>query len=460
MGGAIMGIAEARAFQAWVNSCQQAVNGAEQALRASPPPTLSRDRRFYSAAANRRAYARLGARSGRVIVRRTHNLAALNRIRQPIVSARNEADNIRSLAIGLRPITQMNGFAELRALVMQDLASNPRMSGIDIDEILTDMAPRRIFSKANGVLDMASAAIEAHAVSQLASINGALWATVVSSLWRSARNPSPVDIDEILTVASTTLEKGWEDLRQAFKSDRLNVVTFAALALRRTAARQLVGPIPRAAGAIAAGQSPAETVAISIGECARELFTAFAAGSLIAWETGWGRNWPRMASWCDTARNTRSASMPFKRKPVLTTNQLSSRRDGSIVTVNGSIVSLTITHRGRKAISIATLQDDQGLVELVVPYIKMDSGGMVPGCFARAVGIWRRANPETGRPGLLVDRLAASEARGLAQAARFLIADVASPWPHNLNLAWSLKPGSNGAVNLLRHGTWHDSGRQ
>jgi hypothetical protein len=199
--------------------------------------------------------------------------------------------------------------------------------------------------------------------------------------------------------------------------------------------------------------------ALALAELARWELTASAVGAAVAWAAGAGVRSPQWRAWTNEAAAATGSRAAFPRPRDAAIDGLAGRRDGSRVTVTGRVTSVDIAHRRGKAISTVVLDDGTGAVDCVLSYIKVDSGGLKVDGAARLTGSWARVVPDTGGPGILLDRLAQSDARSFPQRARLAIAPEASPWPHQLNAAWTLEPGREGAANLLRYGTWYASGR-
>jgi len=128
------------------------------------------------------------------------------------------------------------------------------------------------------------------------------------------------------------------------------------------------------------------------------------------------------------------------------------------VAVAGMVSSLAITHMGRKAISHAELTDaGQRSVGITLPYIKLDSGGVVPGASVRVVGDWRpTVEWLDGASGLVINQRNVGDLSRtywqdwVTEALRYTF----EPSPHGLEMSWSWEPGPDGAGNQLRFGTW------
>ena len=126
--------------------------------------------------------------------------------------------------------------------------------------------------------------------------------------------------------------------------------------------------------------------------------------------------------------------------------------------MEGTVSSLAITHRARKAVSVAELTGGgERSARIALPYIKLNSGGVVPGASVRVVGNWRRTLEWVGGGGALV-----VDQRNVGDLSRTYWQDWVTdalrytfePSPHGLEISWSWEPGPDGAGNQLRFGTW------
>jgi hypothetical protein len=120
------------------------------------------------------------------------------------------------------------------------------------------------------------------------------------------------------------------------------------------------------------------------------------------------------------------------------------------------VAAVDIRHLGRKAISTVTIEQDGASIAAVLPFIKADSGGMVPGAWCRVAGTWRNASSEAAGPALEIDRQALRDLarEGWHEAISVGVSSVFTAVPHGLAAEWSWQPGTDGAGNQLRYGTW------
>lgn len=132
-------------------------------------------------------------------------------------------------------------------------------------------------------------------------------------------------------------------------------------------------------------------------------------------------------------------------------------KQGEKVAIEGRLADLTIVHRARKAISTASVVDADGnKATIVLPYIKLDSGGIVNSSWVKVNGIWSARSNETGQPGLMIDRLNFDDL-GKASWSHWATRElypIFTAVPHGLAAEWSWEPGVEGPGNQLRYATW------
>jgi len=93
-----------------------------------------------------------------------------------------------------------------------------------------------------------------------------------------------------------------------------------------------------------------------------------------------------------------------------------------------------------------------------MPYIKLDSGGMVEGAYAKVAGVWLASNYEAdGLPALDIDRVdytGISKTNWLAWLT-LQLRPVFQPIPNSLNTSYSWEAGSSGAISPIRYNTFN-----
>jgi len=231
------------------------------------------------------------------------------------------------------------------------------------------------------------------------------------------------------------------------------------LAVARTAGARAKRELLRLARVAARTAKPAErTRAIAVGDAIREALVVRTAARLVGWLAGWPAGAPAARNWYAAATKLRAGSAERLAAPV--TIQRIERNpagfDGRTITVAGTVVSVDIRHRARKPISAAVLADGDAQVQIGIPHIKLDSGGLVPGSHAVVRGTFHlRAKDFTGPVLILEQRQLVEDGRKFwLDWLRAEVQPFIAPVPHNLTIRPSWVAGKNGAANLLRYGTW------
>lgn len=217
----------------------------------------------------------------------------------------------------------------------------------------------------------------------------------------------------------------------------------------------------------------------SVGEIRRHARFALGAAELIrdgtlarvvGLETRWcaqlGDESRALRSWRDAATELELRSA--LREP--TTRSISSlranprRRDNEDISVIGQVASVgerRIGAGGAKLVSTISIDDGTGnAVDVVLPHIHLDSGGLVSGCWARVSGVWRASSAEHGgSPALEARRLplGALATESFREYARHRVRDRYEPIAHGLDLAFSWTPGTDGPGNQIRYDTMRAS---
>jgi hypothetical protein len=170
------------------------------------------------------------------------------------------------------------------------------------------------------------------------------------------------------------------------------------------------------------------------------------------------------------AEQKRAGSLPLKTlspggKP-LTLKKLLSDPDGwhgEIVAVDGEVEALkTEVKRGKATSNFKLVDPASGLaINVFVPYIRIDSTGLVDECGLHLVGQWLKYDRESRQNNTLhIDRISFSkQAKGSwldYQTSK--IRSFFDYLPHNLNMEWSWQSGVPGAVNQLFHTTIWERG--
>jgi hypothetical protein len=139
-------------------------------------------------------------------------------------------------------------------------------------------------------------------------------------------------------------------------------------------------------------------------------------------------------------------------------------RDGTPVTLAGTLGPVTIRHIGQTPVSTATLRERARSSEIVVTakHRKFDSSGMVGGSAVRVSGSWEHRAPETAGPALRLERqrLADLATRSWSDWVTAELRQVYESSPQALTIRWSWEPGRDGAGNPLRYRVWFPDERE
>jgi len=162
------------------------------------------------------------------------------------------------------------------------------------------------------------------------------------------------------------------------------------------------------------------------------------------------------ADWQDAGKTTTLQSKEPKAKSATIERLIKqgNKYNNTLISVKGKITRIKINHKFNKAISYAFITDGMREVRITLPHIKMDSGGMVPGSYAKVTGKWLQKNKESyNRPSLALDRVSYTT---LAKShwkswVCLQMNKVYEPNPHSLNITHSWKPGANGAINQIKY---------
>jgi hypothetical protein len=273
---------------------------------------------------------------------------------------------------------------------------------------------------------------------------------------------TPEAFCEQATATLVTIER---EVWRALRSADLSAASANARELARQAEMALEGVLEHAAAiSVTRSGSSHDFVrdgrqALLIGDLIRSLLRAIALGHYVAWSVGWPESMEPTGEWLREARE-----LPFPSKvklprtvSIASLAAQSARWDGKAVTIEGLLGAVKIVHRGRKVISSAPVSDIDGKsVTIVIPYIKLDSAGMVPGAYVRISGVWQEHSQEVNGPALQIDRLNFGELGKASWSdwATAKLRPVYTPVPHGLAASWSWEPGTDGPGNQLRYATW------
>jgi hypothetical protein len=213
----------------------------------------------------------------------------------------------------------------------------------------------------------------------------------------------------------------------------------------------------------AGGDSTADgRLAMQFGDLIRDLPEAIAIGRYVAWTARW-HSQSKVARELLGGAQGRPIASAYQAPPLVSISSLATKpeaKDGQELTIEGVLGDVTIVHLGRKAISSAPVLDARGRsATIVIPYIKLDSCGMVPGSYVRISGLWQKSSKEVkGAPALMIDRLNLGELgrRSWGDWMRAELNQIFQTVSHNLAASFSWELGTNGAGNPLRYGVWFE----
>ena len=279
------------------------------------------------------------------------------------------------------------------------------------------------------------------------------------------REPEP----DVARDWERTATRALREIQTALRTGDLGAARSRAMSAE-SEADQLVAPLLRAAAYHASHPPSSHDAAdgrraLRIADAIRAVLFAKSAARAVVWRTGWAEGSPLVAGWLAAATNL-SFESAFRTPPVTSLADLAripADFDATELSIEGHVGPITIVHRGAKAISSTTLTEKSGAsVQVGIPYIKIDSGGMVPGAYARLDGRFMVRHDDFTGPVLVLDR------RNLAEGARTSWLDwlahelsaVITPIAHNFAATWSWIAGADGAGNPLQYGTWSANIRQ
>lgn len=277
---------------------------------------------------------------------------------------------------------------------------------------------------------------------------GALLAAAVANLnlapRRRIKDPGP--------QTRNALEAAWKALADSLRDGHPAASLVCAAMLGQTGRDELERCVAYA-GVLPGTPSGEDAVkaALATGEAIRSCLLALAAAERLRWVLV-----------CAHAHDRDRWLAPPDAPAFVKTRgaERSSRwNDGDQVVVEGVLSAVTIEHRGRKAISSATVTRDRGGdVRIVLPYIKLDSGGAAAGTAVRVAGTWRDPSAEVAGPALQIDTVSRRDEakRSLEGWATYLLRGIYQPVPHGLALSASWQRGVDGPANPIRYGTWFD----
>ncbi len=205
--------------------------------------------------------------------------------------------------------------------------------------------------------------------------------------------------------------------------------------------------------------------AIDVGSALRSTFFARAVARAATAVARWPQDSPYFVEWQTAASSGAFASQAVVPSvtPISTVVTSPSAFNGKLVTVEGKVGPISIVHRAQKAISSTTLTDSTGAhVRVGLTHIKIDSGGLVIGSYARLTGIFSTHHDDFETPVLVPDRrnLTDDSARSWFDWVALRLLPVLCLTPHNLLIETSWSAGRDGPGNPLRYRTWASGKRR
>lgn len=207
-------------------------------------------------------------------------------------------------------------------------------------------------------------------------------------------------------------------------------------------------------------------LAISIADLARRQLRAQALADALSWAIKFEGK--VLDEWIKAAQSATSFETKSQWPQIVSIDTLASapqQYDGQAVAIEGVVQDVTIRHKGheRKVISTAVVAGENSKITVSLPFVKLDSGGFVPGSWCHIAGVWKSSSKDAaGEPALEIDRIPYSKL-GKESFDDWLtnhIAPLFSPISHEIAGSWSWELGSEGAANPLKYGVWcrHEGG--
>ncbi len=274
---------------------------------------------------------------------------------------------------------------------------------------------------------------------------------------------SMAKIDKWLKDTSVLLQKKEKEIWQVLKEDKLKEARDKSDKLLSWSKGAVLLKAIRTASALAvARENPLNRwklgpSALMAADLIRNLHSAHLLGLRLAWLTRFG--FGPFDQWLEAAAKLPFPSVWQTPLPILLSslwNQMN-QHDGKVVTIEGVVGPVQNNHKRNKVYSSVWLTDDKGMsMRVGILHIKIDSGGLVEGAYARITGKFAKNDNDFGTPVVRVLR------RTLVEDSKHSWKDwtnrqnqyMFTPIPHTLTLSFSWERGVNGPGNLLRYGTW------
>lgn len=304
---------------------------------------------------------------------------------------------------------------------------------------------------------------------RLVSAMGSTLALCVARFNENAKNNSSLSgAKAFCTQSEKKIAEAQKQVWTCLKQNDIAALEIKSTDLTKLAANLLMNKCLKYAAAISAKRRKKisdkiedDQLALQLGELIRLLLFSIALGKQTFLLSKSNEQSEQLKIWLGMAKklpfNTQESKL--KNTPISSINSKPKTFENKFITIEGTIKKVTIKHRGRKAISSAQVTDEKGnSVTVVIPYIKLDSGGMVAGSYINISGVWKNNNKETEQSALLIDRLSLKELskKSWLNWVKFELTSIFQTTPHALNAKWSWELGPDGAGNQLRYNMWYN----
>lgn len=308
-----------------------------------------------------------------------------------------------------------------------------------------------------------------------AALMGSRFATLIASI-NTTTDLSNNEIDSLPLQVANFLEKLnqleseiWLALKN--NEDKKNIQEKALLLMNQATSDLNSFTLPKLSLISSLGRkSPLDPfiggLSISLADLARRQLRAQAISDALHWAINFEGK--VLSEWIKAAQSTTQYETIYKIPKAVNIDDLSSspeQYDGQKITIEGLVKEVKIRHKGRerKVISTGIVAGENSHINVSLPFIKLDSGGFVPGAWCRIAGVWKSTSKDTfGMPSLEIARISYSKL-GKESFSDWLtnyIAPIFSPIPHEIAGSWSWETGSDGIANPLKYGVWcrHERG--
>jgi hypothetical protein len=465
--------APARTLARIMSVAQHALQNITTDWTALPRPALSSEQAQYVVFVQTEAWAKLHAFASDLAYRRQETTAALPSLTWQISSLQQFDASLKDLRRFTKtPMAEHPGWNALRSRLEEEL----RLKNID-DQRLRAMVDRfaRLQGKEIGnMLQTQIGRTLENLVSALITYTSSVMGTII------AERVVQLNLAAAETVTPPTMVEQWcDDTEQrmtkaeglvwkSLREDHPAIAALYAMEMYIAAEHSLIACVNFAASLSKQRKAMPESneltlLAIRIGDNARRLLRRIAMGRYLSIVLCGAPEWSVVGTWLRAAHDLPYAPRPNTRSITVEQFLAHRRETDTLVSVHGVLGDLVIDHQGgkqkNKLVSSARLVGSTGAaITIALPYIKLDSAGMVPGAAVRITGQWHdKIEWLQDQPGLVLDRenyetLGQTSAYEWATAA---LRKVCAVVPHSLAAGWSWEPGGDGAGNILRYGTWY-----